>query len=40
MDIEGGEYDVIEHDLDFINEKIEVMFIEYSLIQIKPIQSY
>ena len=29
MDIEGGEYDVIEHDLDFINEKVEVMFIEY-----------
>jgi len=29
MDIEGGEYDVIEYDLDFINEKVEVMFIEY-----------
>lgn len=29
MDIEGGEYDVIEHDLNFINEKVEVMFIEY-----------
>lgn len=29
MDIEGGEYDVIEHDLNFIKEKVEVMFIEY-----------
>ncbi len=29
IDIEGGEYDVIEHDLNFINEKVEVMFIEY-----------
>lgn len=29
MDIEGGEYDVIENDLDFINKKVEVMFIEY-----------
>lgn len=29
IDIEGGEYDVIKHDLNFINQKVGVMFIEY-----------
>lgn len=29
IDIEGGEYDVIKHDLNFINQKVEVIFIEY-----------
>ena len=29
MDIEGGEYDVIQYDLYFINEKVEVIFIEH-----------
>ncbi|MGP9688745.1 FkbM family methyltransferase [Psychrobacter sp. AOP22-C1-C5] len=29
IDIEGGEYDVIKYDLNFINQKVEVMFIEY-----------
>lgn len=39
MDIEGGEYDVIEHDLNFINEKVEVMFIEYHNVDIDDGQS-
>lgn len=39
MDIEGGEYDVIENDLDFINEKVEVMFIEYHNFDINDGQS-
>lgn len=39
MDIEGGEYDVIENDLDFINEKVEVMFIEYHNFDISDGQS-
>ncbi len=39
MDIEGGEYEVIEHDLDFIKEKVEVMFIEYHNIKINNGQS-
>ena len=39
MDIEGGEYDVVQHDLDFINEKVEVMFIEYHNFDIDNGQS-
>ena len=39
MDIEGGEYEVIEHDLNFINEKVEVMFIEYHNFDIDDGQS-
>lgn len=39
MDIEGGEYDVIEHDLDFISEKVEVMFIEYHNFDVDDGQS-
>lgn len=34
MDIEGGEYDVIEHDLNFINEKVKMMLIEYHNIDV------
>ena len=39
IDIEGGEYDVIENDLDFINEKVEVIFIEYHNFDINDGQS-
>lgn len=39
MDIEGGEYDVIENDLDFIKEKVETMFIEYHNFDIDDGQS-
>ena len=39
MDIEGGEYDVIEYDLNFIIEKVEVMFIEYHNFDIDNGQS-
>lgn len=39
MDIEGGEYDVIENDLNFIKEKVEVMFIEYHNFDIDNGQS-
>lgn len=39
MDIEGGEYDVIENDLDFINKNVEVMFIEYHNFDIDDGQS-
>ncbi|WP_201619082.1 FkbM family methyltransferase [Psychrobacter maritimus] len=39
MDIEGGEYDVIEHDLNFIKEKVEVMFIEYHNFDVNDGQS-
>lgn len=39
MDIEGGEYDVIEHDLNFIKEKVQVMFIEYHNFDVNDGQS-
>lgn len=39
MDIEGGEYDVIKNDLDFIKEKVKVMFIEYHNFDIDDGQS-
>lgn len=29
IDIEGGEYDVIEHDLDFVNRCVDVILVEY-----------
>lgn len=39
IDIEGGEYEVIEHDLNFINQKVEIMFIEYHNFDIGDGQS-
>lgn len=29
MDIEGGEYDVIENDIDFIKDKVATLLVEY-----------
>ncbi|WP_201575847.1 FkbM family methyltransferase [Psychrobacter immobilis] len=39
IDIEGGEYEVIKHDLNFINQKVEIMFIEYHNFDIDNGQS-
>lgn len=38
IDIEGGEYDIIKHDLNFINQKVEVIFIEYHNFDVDNVQ--
>ena len=39
MDIEGGEYDVIEHDISFIKDKVATLLVEYHNIDIEDGQS-
>lgn len=39
MDIEGGEYDVIEHDIDFIKDKVATLLVEYHNFDIEDGQS-
>ena len=39
MDIEGGEYDVFEHDIDFIKDKVATLLVEYHNFNIEDGQS-
>lgn len=39
MDIEGGEYDVIENDIDFIKDKVATLLVEYHNFDIEDGQN-